>query len=108
MPTPFISTEPFRVLVLLFHALGAHFAGNATLGTTHAFNHGICAPAFPFSALRVLARKATQEMHQAFMLCSLFSRRKNALNRSHDCGWATIAVLLTAALLLIYDHALKN
>jgi hypothetical protein len=50
MPTPFVSTEPFSVLLFgfFFKITGAPFAGNATLETTHAFNRGYCVLSFPF------------------------------------------------------------
>jgi len=88
------------------YLIGAPSAGNATLGTTHAFMRD-CVPSFSFLLIGApSAGNATLETHQAFMLCSLFYRKIDAHKRSHDCGWATVVILFTTAFwaLIHYYH----
>jgi len=71
MTTPVVSPDPFSVI--LFYMIAAAFAGNTTLGTTHAFNRGSAFVSYLFLlkilVLLVVLGAPSARNHQNKTLC---------------------------------------
>merc|ERR1711907_71074 len=118
MPTPhpfaihyvvYLMNEKKNVMTLCrgffyFLVIRAPFACNATLGTTHAFMR-YCVPSFSFfGTWRTLCRERDSgNASGVHALQSLLTQDKDAHNRSHHCGRATVAILWTT-ILKKFDH----